>query len=798
MHLLRRTGFIILFLLSFITGASAQVTLHGTVTDAQTGEALPSANILVKGTYQGTITNANGEYKLTVRKLPATVLVRYIGYHSEERAVTVSTDARQDFALQPSTVELQEIVVTDEDPGERIMREVIRRKQQWRAQLNSYRAEAYTRQTLSNDTSIVSISESASQTFWGKGRGHREVIKWRRQTSNLSESQNFAGVRYLPNFYDDNIEIAGFDLVGITNPDALKYYHFKLVGQQSIDDRAVYEIKVTPARKLQPLFEGTAYVLDGDFALLQVRLRPNRVVDFPPPVQDFNTYYEQQFSNYGGDFWLPVDVRINGDIKISMVGLDFPKIGFRQVSRISDYRVNVQLPDSLYKMEDDFVVDSTAVKSDSLLVRRLDTVPLSRAEEAAYQDLDSTATLEKAFKPSGFLARFIDMDDGDGSSRDTSRTRLGRAWDRVSRGVSPELWYNRVDGAYWGLKVKRKLFKGFDLKAGAGYAVSNERWSYGLGGEWQPPFVKNLTVGGGYRAGSHTNYKSDLYGRTMASLQPLLGYADYFDYHWSEGYELFARKRWFDPRFSLQLKFHSLDQSSMSRSTSYNLLGRDYTQRINPPVEEGLLRSLSVKATLGDDDQTYGVTGRNMLSVAVEHGGTGLGGDFSFTRYTLLAEKTLTTFYPRRLLPNTLSLKAAAGTFSGDLPMQRLGAVDASLGFFSPFGVMKTLRYRPYVGEQYALLYGEHNFRSIPFEAVGLHGLADKGWSLLAFGGAARTWNGDARLQSLRSLGVRTTGRWHTEAGVSLSGLFGIFRIDFAKRLDAPGTTVGISVARVF
>src|SRR5699024_4142011 len=307
--------------------------------------------------------------------------------------------------------EMQEITVTNEDPGMRIMREVIRRKQQWRKKLQTYTARAYTRQALSSDTSIVSITESASQIYWDEQQGHREVLKSRRQTANIEASGNFAGVSYLPNLYDDNIDIAGFDMVGITHPDALDYYRFKLIGQTSLDGHTVYKIRVIPDRNLQPLFKSTAHVLDGAYALLEVDLQPNETVTFPPPVKSFGMSYRQQFNNYGQEFWLPADMRIRGKVKIAMVGLSFPRINSKQISRITDYRVNVPLPDSLYKQEDTFTIDSTSVDSDSLIALQVSTVPLSQAEEQAYATLDSTATLEKAFKPSGFLARFVDDDD---------------------------------------------------------------------------------------------------------------------------------------------------------------------------------------------------------------------------------------------------------------------------------------------------------------------------------------------------------------------------------------------------
>ncbi len=345
--------------------AVAQKTITGTIYDAETGETLPAANISIENSYRGTISNRNGNYSLSIPDslLPVRVMIRYIGYESQQRVIDAGSSDRQDFRLGPSVTQMEELVVTGEDPAVRIMREVIRRKQQWRQKLLTYKAEAYTRQTLANDTSIVMITESVSTAFWDKEKGHREVLKSRQQTANIDAASNFAGVSYLPNFYDDNIEIAGFDVVGVTHPDALKFYDFKLVEQTSMDERTVYEIEVTPARKLQPLFTGTIYVLGEVYALLEVSLKPNEVVDFPQPIQDFNSFYEQQFNNYGQDFWLPVDMRIDGDIKIKMVGLEFPRIRFRQLSRITDYEVNVSLPDSLYADDDMFAVDSTSINS---------------------------------------------------------------------------------------------------------------------------------------------------------------------------------------------------------------------------------------------------------------------------------------------------------------------------------------------------------------------------------------------------------------------------------------------------
>lgn len=795
------TLFSALFLLLLISSSlQAQKTIRGTVADAQSGETLPSTNILIKDTYRGTITNENGRYTLTIPDslLPATLVVRYIGYQTQNRTITTGSSSQQDFDLQPAVAELEEITVTDEDPGLRIMREVIKRKQQWRKELETYRAEAYTRQTLANDTSIVSITESVSDVFWDKKQGHREVLKSKRQTANIQEDQNFAGVSYLPNFYDDNIEIAGFDLVGVTHPDATDYYNFKLVGQRSLDDQTVFEIEVAPARKLQPLFKGTVFVLDLEYALLEVDLQPNKVVSFPPPVKSFTTSYEQQFNNFGKEFWLPVDVRIGGDIKISMVGLDFPMIKFKQVSRITNYEVNRSLPDSLYADEDLFSVDSTTVGTDSLLTKQIDTVPLSVDEEEAYATIDSTSSPEDAFKPNGFLARFVDDDEENGSSG----SEIFGFLDAVPGRISPNVRYNRVDKFYGGLSYRIDVTERLRLKAKGGYSSGYEEWNYGGGASLQW-LDQNITssLGLEYAAETNSRYSSLAYHSYYVIIPNLLGHKGYFDYYRSEGYRAFSQWRHPEHELSVEIGFNNKDHSSLSTTTAYDLLGKSNNFRANPPIDEGTLRSIDLEAGYNlDEGFNFGVTGQKIIRFKMEHASSELGSDFGFNHYQTDISWSFPTFYQRRFLPNMLDVNLRGGTFSGDLPFQKLGTVDASLGGTAPFGVLRTIGERPYEGEQYATLHMEHNFRTIPFEAIGLQQLADRNIGLIVFGAAARTWGPDWSTQQILQRGYqpRGTDGLHWEAGTSLNGIFGLFRLDFAVRLDQPAFVFNIGVARLF
>ncbi len=72
----------------FAGALSAQVTLNGVITDADTGEGLIGASVLVKGTTTGTVTDLDGSWTLTVDGLPSILQFSYLGYATTELEVT--------------------------------------------------------------------------------------------------------------------------------------------------------------------------------------------------------------------------------------------------------------------------------------------------------------------------------------------------------------------------------------------------------------------------------------------------------------------------------------------------------------------------------------------------------------------------------------------------------------------------------------------------------------------------------------------------------------------------------------
>ena len=100
------------FVLCFVTMlnvfAQQGITIKGIVTDA-TGDPLPGVSVTVKGTTQGTATDVNGVYSLSVQNENATLAFSFIGFINQEFVVGNRRDIH--VVLVEDTHEIDEVVV---------------------------------------------------------------------------------------------------------------------------------------------------------------------------------------------------------------------------------------------------------------------------------------------------------------------------------------------------------------------------------------------------------------------------------------------------------------------------------------------------------------------------------------------------------------------------------------------------------------------------------------------------------------------------------------------------------------
>lgn len=103
----KRASSLLFFLLLSLTALQAQIKITGTVTD-ETKETVIGANITVKGTTIGTISDINGKYSIEVPNQKAILVFSFIGYTTRE--IPVGKNKVIDVVMKEDGVMLNEVV----------------------------------------------------------------------------------------------------------------------------------------------------------------------------------------------------------------------------------------------------------------------------------------------------------------------------------------------------------------------------------------------------------------------------------------------------------------------------------------------------------------------------------------------------------------------------------------------------------------------------------------------------------------------------------------------------------------
>ncbi|MEP2772865.1 MAG: TonB-dependent receptor [Fulvivirga sp.] len=102
-------SFMLMFAFTFSESWAQERTVSGKVTSVEDGSTLPGVNVVLKGTTTGTVTDIDGNYKLTVPSDGGTLVFSFIGLATEE--IEIGARSVIDLQMSADVQQLSEVVV---------------------------------------------------------------------------------------------------------------------------------------------------------------------------------------------------------------------------------------------------------------------------------------------------------------------------------------------------------------------------------------------------------------------------------------------------------------------------------------------------------------------------------------------------------------------------------------------------------------------------------------------------------------------------------------------------------------
>lgn len=392
--------------------------LTGKVLD-ENGEPLPYASVYVRNTSKGVAANANGEFRLLLDKGSYNVVFQYVGYKQHiERVEIGDKPLRVTVRMEPNILELGEVVITDADPAERIMRQVIAKRRYYKSRVPEYVCDVYIKgfhklldapkkimgQDIgnmggildSNRTGVLYLSESVSKLYVQASPERKKEIM---VSSKISGNENGFSLNRATltefNLYDERLEI-NREILSPLADNAFNFYNFRLMGRYKDENGYdIYKIAVKPKSTYDPAFGGFLYVVDEWWNLsgFDLFLTGKSIRE---PVLDTLVIKQEFIPLERPDKWMPLSQVLT--FKFSVLG--FKVSGFFG-SMFSEYNIQPVYAKGFFDREV-FKIDQNASERDSTYWAAIRPTPLTQEERRDYVRKDSLSKIweSKAFMDS--------------------------------------------------------------------------------------------------------------------------------------------------------------------------------------------------------------------------------------------------------------------------------------------------------------------------------------------------------------------------------------------------------------
>lgn len=342
---------VLLLLLPLGLSAQGQTVVTGKVTDVYSGDPIPFANIIFKGTTSGTTTDFDGNYTVKTTSPVDSLVASYMGYSTRLKRVQPGVSQVINFQLEEQATSLQEVVfLAGENPAFEVLRNVVRNKgRNDKRKLTAYEYDTYTkievdvdnmsdkfrqRKVIRKITQVldsveviagedgkpilpVFISESVSKFYYRTDPQLKleRILKSKINGVGIQDGTlvtQFVGSSFQEyNFYQNWLNILTKEFVSPIADGWRLYYNYDLTDSLYVGEDFCYRLDFFPKSPQDLAFTGTIWVSKDEWALRQIDVSVGNKANLNF-IEKIRIQQELQPTAEGA--WIPVKNRVLIDI----------------------------------------------------------------------------------------------------------------------------------------------------------------------------------------------------------------------------------------------------------------------------------------------------------------------------------------------------------------------------------------------------------------------------------------------------------------------------------------------------
>ena len=794
-----------------IVSMAAQTKVGGYVFD-ENNDPVSFANIVFKGSTEGTTTDENGRFYLESDNTWSILTISFIGYETLEIPLDKKVNFNLRFTLKEQAAQLDQVVIVSgkqskkNNPAIDLLRKIWEHKRKnGLKQFKQYQYDKYEKvefdiNTIDSaliksklfrgmefvfnqvDTSRVTgktylpmfINEAVSKVYGDNIMNKEKEVLQGNKNSGFSDNQvviDFVDDLYSDfNVYDNYLKFFDKSFVSPLSRTGISTYNYVLLDSAYIDNKWCYNIIYYPRRKNELTFKGDFWVADTTYAIKEINLKASKSANINWVKE---IYIEQEFEVLNDSLFLVKRDYMLSDFAINKKEKSRGIYG-KRTTLYNNYEFDKPQDKKFYDKEV-YNYDKDVYDRDDAFWKENRLEALNKDEKGVYKMLDTLKTVKKfkqlynlgSILASGYIEfNELPLDYGP---------------------IFSTFGFNEVEGLR--LRTGARTYFGkndlWRLEGFLAYGFKDDKFKYGISGKWLLDKKSRLIISGGNRRdveqiGASLTTSTDVLGRSLASSSVIgTGANDKLT-----SINLTSLAVEIEPLrnvvFRLGANYRTLSSASPTFSLDYNTPTgveseiKQYETTLSVSCfPKRKMTGFGVERLHANDDYAS-------LFAQVSRGDKSMfNSDFNYTKVQMSYIQPWQAGGFGRL---TTTIEA--GKTFGEVPLGLLSVIPGNQSYFSIYNTFSQLDYYEFVSDTYTSLNLEHNFNGrffsrIPFlrkfnlrEIVGIRGV----W------GSISDENKNLNNTPNSILLVAPNSKVYYEYSFGVGNIFKVFRIDFNFR----------------